>query len=224
MTIMNNAPSKVWPDDYLHWTGSFEDMLSQASEILATLAPGLEPPTASLARYYQQQNLLGRGTRKGRSSIFSFDDLATLVATKQMAKHLQSPLSVARHVFSNSPAATVSMSAYGVAGNHEKNEAEKLVGKLLAQSYPAPAAPVHMGSLQGQPLLSTTHPTSFSATQSSALPVAPFPAGGVLRYTLGAGVVVEIETTANDRTAQANALRDFANQLSPQPPHKGISP
>ena len=103
---MNNE-TKAWPQDYLNWTGGFNELVDTATTILSDIAPEAKAPTASIVRYYQQQDLVGRGTRKGKTSEFSFQDLSQLVATKQMLDQ-QVSLSVTKNVFDHVPAAYIS--------------------------------------------------------------------------------------------------------------------
>ena len=103
---MNND-TKIWPQDYLDWTGGFNELVETATTVLNDIAPEAKAPTSSIVRYYQQQDLVGRGTRKGKTSEFSFQDLSQLVATKQMLDQ-QVSLSVTKSVFDHVPAAYIS--------------------------------------------------------------------------------------------------------------------
>lgn len=77
---------KRWPLDYLTWTGTFDELVATATTVLQTLRPQDKPLSARLVRHYIQEGLIGRGTREGRTSRFSYEELAGVVATKHLVK------------------------------------------------------------------------------------------------------------------------------------------
>lgn len=83
---MKTILPKTWPDDYRQWTGSFRDLVRVATEVLAQLEPEAKAPTERLLRYYQQEGVLGRGSRQGNSAVFNFADLERVVATKSLVQ------------------------------------------------------------------------------------------------------------------------------------------
>lgn len=213
----------TWPQDYLNWTGGFDDLVTTASEILKQVAPGMKAPTASIVRYYQQQNLVGRGVRQGKTSQFSFEDLSQLVTTKQMLDQ-QVSLTMTKNVFENVPATYISqmdpsMGAYASSpaaattmllnnsssfeSNGKNTKASQLVSGLLSQAY-AQEAPVYQsGSVSTSGL-------------GGAIGRNPFPPVILPdRHVLLPGLVVEIYPQLSTPQAQANALRDLADQINP---------
>ena len=83
---MKTPSTKIWPDDYRQWTGSFRELAATAAEVLALLEPAAKAPTERLLRYYQQEGVLGRGSRQGNRSLFDFSDLERVVATKGLVQ------------------------------------------------------------------------------------------------------------------------------------------
>lgn len=239
MTIMIVNPMKEnpqWPEDYRSWTGTIEDLVREAGNVLRQISPEVEPPTLSGVRYYQSKRALGRGEKRGRTATFSFDDLATVVATKQMVKQ-QLPLALTRDMLSNaesgafmknagldnycgygSPAAAATMA---LTQSCQTNAAEQTVAKLLAASGLHATSPAS-NTMVRSTVSHVSKPSGITAT-AVAGPASPplfatnLPPGGVLRYALDAGVQVEIPADIHDRTAQAKALRAFADQLDPPP-------
>lgn len=223
-----------WPEDYQNWSGTFEDLVSAAGDILARIDPKAGVPTASLVRYYQQQGAVGRGQKKGRSSEFGYDDLARVVATKLMANQ-QVPLSISKEMLAYtsvdtivrnagipdetlyaSPAVATSVALSNQAGN----QAELTVAKLLASaSYGDTPMENMRGSAHSYMSLTGSLPSPTRAMNAAvvqaAAPQPALPPGGVLRYTLAGNVVVEIPADGNQRTIQADALRTFADQIDP---------
>lgn len=234
---MNDDPQ--WPEDYRSWTGTIEDLVREAGNILRQISPEVEAPTLSGVRYYQSKGALGRGEKRGRTATFGFDDLATVVATKQMVKQ-QLPLSLTRDMLSNaesndliknaglseysgygSPAAAATMA---LTHSSRSNAAEQTVAKLLAASglsanYQSNSAIARSAACNPASVAAST-PTfaAISAVGAAVAPTPPLlPPGGVLRYALDAGVHVEIPADSLNRMAQAKALRAFADQLDPPP-------
>lgn len=81
----NNSP-KQWPDAYRDWTGTFRDLATTATEVLAVLEPQAKAPTERLLRYYQHQGVLGRGEKQGNRALFTFADLERVVAAKGLVQ------------------------------------------------------------------------------------------------------------------------------------------
>lgn len=77
---------KKWPDDYKQWQGSFDELVETAGEIISKTTTETTKPTASLIRHYQQIGAVGRGEKMGRSRVFGFEDLVSVVATKGLVK------------------------------------------------------------------------------------------------------------------------------------------
>ena len=230
--------NRQWPDDYQNWTGTIDDLVREAGVVLRQISPEIEVPTLSGVRYYQNKGALGRGQKRGRVATFGFDDLATVVATKQMVNQ-QLPLALTRDMLSNTSVDTMMKSAGleeyasyaspAVAAtmalthsDQQGNAAEQTVAKLLAASnLPGGYASnsILRSQIGGAQAFQTQ--TMLAAAIPSIAPVAvkpSLPPGGVLRYALQSGVAVEIPADAHNRAAQAQALRAFADQLDP-PPH-----
>lgn len=74
-----------WPESYKKWTGGFSDLIATANKIVSEMGYDADI-TERTARHYQHKNLVSKGERQGKSSVFFFDDLASLVATKTMVK------------------------------------------------------------------------------------------------------------------------------------------
>lgn len=214
-----------WPDDYRNWTGNFDELVSTAAQVIEHLGMQVGSPTTSLVRYYQQQGVVGRGSRAGRGASFSFEELSQVVMAKQMVSN-QMPLAIARAVMSNASAddiyKTASYQSYSACDtpavaasvvmqtntNKSGNAAEQMVAKLMGQSnLSGTSSPVRATASSVFPQAATIH----QPTQQNN------PPGGVLRYTLPHSVQVEIPADQSDRIMQAQALRDFADVLDPQP-------
>lgn len=86
LPIGPSAPAGTVPDAYADWTGGFSDLVSVANSVLHQIDPTAAPITERSARHYQQVGALGRGTKSGRTALFSAPDLAALVATKGLIK------------------------------------------------------------------------------------------------------------------------------------------
>lgn len=226
---------KQWPEEYLAWSGSFDDLVSTSAEVLADICPEAGAPTTSLVRYYQQQGAVGRGERKGRVASFSFPELAQVVAAKQMVTN-QVPLAIAKELMKSSvdniylnetsvgeiqrsyaqtPAAAASLVMHASEAK-VGNPAEQLVAKLMKQNANPPIA-------ASGPLARAIHqvaPASLPMAASIGATNRHVPPGGTIRYSLAHGVNVEIPADHPDRRSQAQALRDFADQLDPHPPRR----
>lgn len=233
MKTMKSTPK--WPDDYQEWTGSFEELVTTAGKILEEIDPAGGVPTGSLVRYYQQQGAVGRGRKNGRSACFDHEDLARVVATKQMANQ-QVPLSITKEFLAYAPVDTIvrnsgicsdttysspAAAASAVLSHQTGNEAERAVAKLLASSnYANCGLEGGSGILRGA---IAPMPVEFSDVKNNALLMQSqptLPPGGVVRYALTAGVTVEIPADGGRRKEQAEALRAFAQQLYPLPPNR----
>lgn len=230
--------NKRWPDDYKEWKGNFDELIRTSAQVLRQVCPAVEPPTASLVRYYQNQGVVGKGTRQGRGAVFSVEELSQVVGAKQMVAN-QVPLAIAREIFNSpeyaastylpktsdyaSPAIATSVALQNA--DKGKNEAEKLVAHLMMQSSNTPAPQLGGTSHARRSLAAFLAPAGAHVPRvdtpvSAPLPpqtVSPLPPGGVLRYALDHGVCVEIPADDQDRRAQAQALRDFAERISPAP-------
>lgn len=167
---MNIPSSKQWPADYLTWSGSFSELVKTASEVLALLEPHAKPPTERLLRYYQQQGVLGRGERQGNRSLFGFDDLERVVATKGLVQQNwtldnasklfsasvgSEPVSAL--LYSPSPAPAAEASSVFLAqqacapSSAVQEDATSVVARLMASSHAA--QPNHVRSKSVSPLV-----------------------------------------------------------------------
>ena len=244
LIVMTMSKKLNWPEDYQSWKGGFDELVATSTQVLGDICPDAGPPTTSLVRYYQQQGAVGRGKREGRGSVFSFDELAQIVASKQMVSQ-QVPLAIAKEVmsnasietiyrnesdtqayqsFANTPASAASMVMH-LSSPEKGNAAEQLVAKLMSQNTISPKHQAISGSSLGLSNSVRSMTATISAQGSFPnTPVAPqlpykpaIPPGGVLRYSLANGVCVEIPADQLDRQLQAQTLRAFADQLDP--PH-----
>ena len=130
----------VWPQDYQNWTGNFDQLLNAANIVLSQLDPNAKPLTARTLRHYQQTQVVGRGSKQGRSASFDFKDLSDVVATKNLVKEgwtlnhtsalLNSPEYEPTSYFSNSQASVSDAS---------KNAINVVSGLLAASSSSSPS-------------------------------------------------------------------------------------
>ena len=174
---MNKTP-RQWPHDYHAWTGSFADLVSAAAEVMASLDPQTKAPTERALRDYQQRGLLGRGTKVGGNrSVFSFEDLDRVVATKGLVgqkftlDHAESLLnSASMHQGSVSDMVYASSSTKAYTGNlggslemSAPSDASGLVARLMAKSpSPVVAAPVFQGFAKAAPASKAAQPRGVS--------------------------------------------------------------
>lgn len=148
-----NKPTRQWPHDYHAWTGSFADLVTTAAEVVSSLDPSAKLPTERALRDYQQRGLLGRGTKLpgGNRSVFTFEDLDRVVATKGLVQkkfkleHAESLLNsasaavgpVSNMVYASPQSAPSAWSA-AVGGSLESapsmGNASDLVARMMARS------------------------------------------------------------------------------------------
>jgi len=68
-----------------NWTGTFDELITQANKILLKDDKNQKPINSRLARHYMQIGAVGRGVKNGRNAIFSLEDVNALVAVKKLA-------------------------------------------------------------------------------------------------------------------------------------------
>lgn len=73
-----------WPTDYQTWSGTLNELVDTANEVLAQSGTEAVPVSVRTVRHYQDRNVIGRGTKEGRSARFTFRDLSSLVSAKTM--------------------------------------------------------------------------------------------------------------------------------------------
>lgn len=73
-----------WPTDYQTWSGTLNELVDTANEVLAQSGSEAVPVSVRTVRHYQDRNVIGRGTKEGRSARFTFRDLSSLVSAKTM--------------------------------------------------------------------------------------------------------------------------------------------
>lgn len=211
----------VLPEEFKNWTGSFEDLVSTSTQLLAQLTPEVSAPSASVIRYYQQQGVVGRGITRGRTKVFTAAELEQVITAKQMAGQ-KVPLSLVRSAYETQPAKATTaqnlvadmMKRAGLSQTYATNSV------LPKQTYRAafqPPKPVDPGLIeQAQALIGSSGPQLDNLLndvfKSQATQYVSLPTGGTARYTLSEGVSVELSTNG-DIQAQAQALHNFADQL-----------
>lgn len=172
-----NTSALSWPDGYRDWSGSFQELVDTAAAVLAALEPSAKAPTARLLRYYQQQGVLGRGTRQGNRSVFRFADLERVVATKGLVQNnwtldnaaklfstqaqVGEDVSALLYAPSPEPAALPSaptlgaVAPMGLGRSMASPDATSVVARLMAQNHPRPAPQMRyalgVGSSKGAP-------------------------------------------------------------------------
>lgn len=120
---------KKWPDDYKQWQGSFDELVETAGEIISNITTETAKPTASIIRHYQQIGAVGRGEKTGRSRIFGFEDLVSVVATKGLVKQ-GIGLDITSSLVKN--ASPELLQAYS--SSHQPSSAVSLVDSLMADA------------------------------------------------------------------------------------------
>ena len=183
---MKTTPAPLWPQDYQQWTGSFKELVAAAQAVVAQLEPQAKAPTERLLRYYQQQGVLGRGTRgHGNQAVFGFEDLAAIVTAKSLVQQNWT-LDNAAKLFATpgQKASDVSSMLYSPSGNARVAEAQpafgaasavptsaqSVVAQLMAQSHHTP----HPG--RGTPLAlqgALNGPTRSAVAPAAAYASAP---------------------------------------------------
>lgn len=152
--------SPIYPHDYLQWTGSIDDLVSTANEILRQKDLHHKDISVRTARHYQQTGMLGKGQRVGKSSVFSYADLATLVSAKGLIqdgwtiKHASSLLSSqtgAVDASLNSPVAMVGqmMHSAGLGGSLPAPRAVFAANASLSAPGAVSSAVVHHQPVDG---------------------------------------------------------------------------
>lgn len=225
---MKESPQETLkiPDEWNDWEGNFDELVVASDAVLKQIAPDVHPPSGSIVRYYQQQGVVGRGETRGRTKRFGADELAQVVGAKWLAQQ-NIPLSLARSAASNSeksevvrshPAQTLVSQLMQNAGLLTQSTPKNPDTGIL-RAFPATTVSGCILGLSGAstPVLNEATPKSRGSTSDYV----SIPTGGIVRYSLNAGAVVELNTTG-DIQAQATAIQTFVNQLV-SAPHK-LSP
>jgi len=225
---MNNSPQETLkiPEEWNNWEGNFDELVVASGAVLKQIAPDVQPPSGSIVRYYQQQGVVGRGATQGRTKRFGADELSQVVSAKWLAQQ-NIPLSLARSAVVNSdksevvrshPAQTLVSQLMQNAGLLTQSTQKKPETDILRAFTASTVSGGTLGlSGASTPALNKAIPRSKSSTSDYV----SIPTGGIVRYSLDAGAVVELNTTG-DIQAQATAIQTFVNQLV-SAPHK-LSP
>lgn len=195
--------SPIYPQDYLQWTGSIDDLVSTANEILRQKDLHHKDISVRTARHYQQTGMLGKGQRVGKSSVFSYADLATLVSAKGLIqdgwtiKHASSLLSSqtgAVDASLNSPVAMVGQMMHSAG---------------LGGSLPAPRAVFAANASLSAPGAASFSATAVGGAVSSAV-VHHQPVDGLNVYMDRAKIQ---SASVASRAHAADQLEQWATQL-----------
>ena len=180
---------KTWPDQYALWTGDFSELIKTANEIVEGL--GYDPDiTERSVRNYQHRAVVGRGQRQGKSSVFSFADLAELVATKTLIKEGWNLSQTALYFSSESAPATFPQSFQATTetlSSAAMSPASRVVSDLMNNSLGG-----QLGAYQAKSLSNSFATRSMASTSPSLPPVTNQP----LNHVLAPGVHLNIDTTA----------------------------
>ena len=195
--LMKTSSPPVWPQDYRQWTGSFKELVTTAQEVLALLEPTAKPPTERLLRYYQQNNVLGRGRRgHGNQAVFGFEDLAAIVTAKGLvqqnwtldnaAKLLATPGQKASDVSTMlyaspavlPPTAPAAFASMAVSEPLLVADAQSVVARLMAQSHHTPspnrAAPLALQGALTRSVASASPAAALNTSPVQAIRPAPW--------------------------------------------------
>ena len=194
---MDKKPTPLpaqWPQGYLSWEGSFEELVHTATAVLAELDPAAKPPTERTVRHYQQTSVVGRGRKEGRSAVFGFKDLEGIVTAKGLVQQGWT-LDKAASLINSSPG--VSNMVYG------SPEA----------AVPAGAGPTDVvAQMMLQAGLHRGQPATVAA--ASFLPPRALKSSGLLRSAFPAVAGESSALMANMQAMGGHAAQTFAAPLS----------
>jgi hypothetical protein len=227
MSKSSNPPPAL-PPNWKDWEGNFDELVAASGQVLGEVAPQASSPTTSLVRYYQQQQVVGRGETHGRTRRFTARELGQVVGAKWMAEQ-NIPLAIAKTVLQGeepqTPAESVVAELMRGAGLDGTNKAPNVawagspkaiggaaaLGQTLSCSNAALAPSALRGSMTRSAIPESMAMMSLELNDSQANYIT-LPAGGTMRYALEAGTTVELAAHGDIKT-QAKALQQLAEQL-----------
>ena len=164
---MSEKNLKTWPDYYTSWEGDLSSLVETANKIVSDL--GYEGDiTERSVRNYQHKTLVGRGLRQGKSSVFSFADLAGLVAAKTLVKEGWTIAQTASYLsggVQNSLTSTADVSSF----HAHSSPASQVVADLMSNTLES-KMPIYQGQSLSNSFSARAQPQALSLpTQSHYL-------------------------------------------------------